>query len=66
MIYKNFLKFSLVTILHGLEVTRLRSQKNIKIDKSFKKTLKYSDLISYSVSNYTKAKAKSIINFKKR
>ena len=61
IIYKTFLKFSLVTILHGLEVTRLKSKKYKKRVKSFKKTLKYSDLI-ISVSNYTKAKAKSIIN----
>ena len=49
-----------VTILHGLEVTRLKSKKYKKNIKSFRKTISLSDKV-ISVSNYTKKVAKSII-----
>ena len=53
VIYKNIFRFSLVTILHGLEVTRLNSSKYKKNIKSFKKTIIRSDKI-ISVSNTLK------------
>ena len=39
--YKKYFKFSLITILHGLEVTRLKSKKYKKNIKNFKKTLSF-------------------------
>ena len=57
--YKNLFHFSLVTILHGLEVTRLNSLKYKNRTKSFKKTLMCSDKI-ISVSQYTKKVAQSL------
>lgn len=57
--YKNLFKFSLVTILHGLEVTRLNSLKYKNRIRSFKKTLMFSDKI-ISVSQYTKNIAESL------
>ena len=56
--YKNIFQFSLVTILHGLEVTRLNSLKYKNRIRSFKKTLMRSDKI-ISVSQYTKKVAES-------
>ena len=64
ILYKKYYKFSLITILHGLEVTRLKSAKYKKNIKNFEKTLFFSDKV-LSVSNYTKNKAKSIININK-
>ena len=58
-IYKNFFRFSLVTILHGLEVTRLNSSKYNNRIRGFKKTLMRSDKI-ISVSQYTKKVAESL------
>ena len=57
--YKNIFQFSLVTILHGLEVTRLNSLKYNNRITSFKKTLMRSDKI-ISVSHYTKKVAESL------
>ena len=54
--FKKNLKFSLITILHGLEVTRLRSGKYQKKINNFKKVLFFSDKV-ISVSNYTKDNA---------
>ena len=54
--YKKYFKFSLITILHGLEVTRLKSSKYQKKIKNFKKVLNLSDKV-LSVSNYTKNNA---------
>ena len=58
--YKKYFRFSLITILHGLEVTRLKSKKYKKNIKNFRKTISLSDKV-ISVSNYTKKVAKSII-----
>ena len=60
MCYKKYFRFSLITILHGLEVTRLKSKKYKKNIKNFRKTISLSDKV-ISVSNYTKKVAKSII-----
>ena len=57
--YKNFFQFSLVTVLHGLEVTRLNSLKYKNRVSSFKKTLMCSDKI-IAVSQYTKKVAESL------
>tara|TARA_Y100001935_G_scaffold232182_1_gene213739 strand:- start:1495 stop:2694 length:1200 start_codon:yes stop_codon:yes gene_type:complete len=61
--YKNFFKFSLITILHGLEVTRLKSFKYKHRVKNFTKAIINSDK-TVSVSNYTKNKANTIIKNK--
>lgn len=58
--FKKKFKFSLVTIMHGLEVTRLKSEKYRKKIKSFNSTISLSDKV-ISVSNYTKKKAQSIL-----
>jgi len=52
-------KFSLITVLHGLEVTRLHSQKYHKKIANFKNTLAYSDQV-IAVSDYTRDEAMSI------
>ena len=57
--YKKKYPFSLITILHGLEVTRLNSQKYNKRIPQFQNVLKYSNQI-ITVSNYTKMEALSI------
>ena len=62
--YKKYFKFSLITILHGLEVTRLESKKYSKKIADFKKTLTLSDRV-IAVSNYTKSKADVILGNKK-
>ncbi len=62
--YKKYFKFSLITILHGLEVTRLKSDKYKKKINNFKKALFYSDKV-VSVSNYTSENARSIIESNK-
>lgn len=61
--FKNKLKFKLITVLHGTEVTRLNSNKYIKRRKNFIKTLNKSDVV-VSVSNYLKNQAKLISNKK--
>lgn len=58
--FKKYFKFSLITIMHGLEVSRLESQKYKKKIKSFNSVISLSDKV-ISVSNYTKNKAKSIL-----
>ena len=58
--YKKYFKFSLITILHGLEVTRLESKKYLKKIDDFKKSLSLSDKV-IAVSNYTKSKADVIL-----
>lgn len=63
--FKKYYKFSLITIMHGLEVTRLESEKYKKKIKSFNKTISLSDKV-VSVSNYTKNKAESILNIDKK
>ena len=62
--YKKYFQFSLITVLHGLEVTRLKSKKYKKKIKDFEKTLLLSDRV-ISVSNFTKDRAKSIISINK-
>ncbi len=59
--FKKYFKFSLITIMHGLEITRLGSKKYKNRIKSFNKTISLSDKV-ISVSNYTKDKAKSFLN----
>ena len=59
--FKKYFKFSLITILHGLEVTRLKSKKYKKNIKNFRKTISLSDRV-ISVSSYTKKAAKSLSN----
>ena len=58
--FKKYFKFSLITIMHGLEVTRLESKKYKKKIKNFNNTISLSDRV-ISVSNYTKNKAQSIL-----
>ena len=62
--FKKYFKFSLITVLHGLEVTRLESEKYKKKIRDFDNTISLSDKV-ISVSNYTKNKAKSILNIDK-
>ena len=62
--YKKYFQFSLITVLHGLEVTRLKSKKYKKKIKDFEKTLLLSDRV-ISVSNFTRDRAKSIISINK-
>ena len=62
--HKKKLNFCLLTILHGLEVTRLESNPYLKKRKNFIKTLSKSDHI-ISVSNYTKYAAELISGSKK-
>ena len=57
--YKDKYNFGLVTVLHGLEVTRLESIKYSKRIKNFIKTISSSDDV-IAVSDYTKSKAQSI------
>ena len=59
--FKKYFKFSLITIMHGLEITRLGSKKYKNRIKSFNNTISLSDKV-ISVSNYTKDKAKSFLN----
>tara|TARA_Y100000816_G_scaffold287609_1_gene270658 strand:- start:432 stop:1598 length:1167 start_codon:yes stop_codon:yes gene_type:complete len=59
--FKKKLKFKLITILHGIEVIRLNSNKYIKRRKNFVKTLNKSDVV-VSVSNYLKNQTKLISN----
>ena len=63
--YKKYFKFSLITVMHGLEVTRLQSPKYKKKIKNFKETINLSDKV-ISVSNFTKDKARSILNNDKK
>ncbi len=57
--YKNKYKFCLITVLHGLEVTRLESVKYSKRINNFIKTISSSDHV-IAVSDYTKNKAQLI------
>ncbi|MBC8345266.1 MAG: glycosyltransferase family 4 protein [Candidatus Marinimicrobia bacterium] len=57
--YKQKYPFLLITILHGLEVTRLNSRKYYKRIPQFQNVLKYSNQI-IAVSDYTKKEARSI------
>ena len=57
--YKNKYNFCLVTVLHGLEVTRLESNKYSKRIKNFIQSISNSDHV-IAVSNYTKNKAELI------
>ena len=62
--YRNKYKFCLVTVLHGLEVTRLQSKRYAKKAKRFVQSISNSDHV-ISVSNYTKNKAELISGYKK-
>ena len=57
--YKYKYNFCLVTVLHGLEVTRLESKKYAKRIKNFIKSIASSDHV-IAVSNYTRNKAQLI------
>ena len=57
--YKNKYNFCLVTVLHGLEVTRLESIKYSKRINNFIKTINNSSHV-IAVSDYTKNKAELI------
>ncbi len=57
--YKNKYNFCLVTVLHGLEVTRLESIKYSKRKKNFIKTISNSDHV-IAVSDYTRKRAQLI------
>jgi len=54
----------LVTVLHGLEVTRLQSKRYAKRTKRFVQSISNSDHV-ISVSNYTKNEAELITGYKK-
>jgi len=62
--YKNKSNFCLLTVLHGLEVTRLKSKRYANRKKSFIKTVLSSDHV-ISVSNYTKNEAEFISGYKR-
>jgi len=57
--HKKKYSFSLITVLHGLEVTRLNSNKYKKRIPKFIQTIDHSDQV-IAVSNYTKNEAISI------
>ena len=57
--HKKKYSFSLITVLHGLEVTRLNSNKYKKRIPKFVQTIDHSDQV-IAVSNYTKNEAISI------
>ena len=61
--HKKKYNFALITILHGLEVTRLNTKKYKNRIKSFSKTLLLTDKI-ISVSNYTKSQALNLVKVK--
>ncbi|SVB42308.1 uncharacterized protein METZ01_LOCUS195162, partial [marine metagenome] len=54
--HKKKYSFSLITVLHGLEVTRLNSNKYDKSIPKFIQTIDHSDQV-IAVSNYTKNEA---------
>ena len=60
--YKKNFNFCLITVLHGLEVTRLNSKKYSKKIKSFINSISNSDNV-ISVSNYTKNEAELISGY---
>ena len=62
--HKKKYSFSLITVLHGLEVTRLNSNKYDKSIPKFIQTIDHSDQV-IAVSNYTKNEAISITGTQK-
>ncbi len=62
--HKKKYSFSLITVLHGLEVTRLNSNKYKKRIPKFIQTIDHSDQV-IAVSNYTKNEAISITGTQK-
>ena len=62
--HKKKYSFSLITVLHGLEVTRLNSNKYDKSIPKFIQTIDHSDQV-IAVSNYTKNEAISITDIQK-
>jgi len=62
--HKKKYSFSLITVLHGLEVTRLNSNKYDKSIPKFIQTIDHSDQV-IAVSNYTKNEAISITGIQK-
>ena len=54
--YKDKYNFCLITVLHGLEVTRLKSTKYAKRINNFNQSISYSDHV-IAVSDYTRKKA---------
>ena len=62
--HKKKYSFSLITVLHGLEVTRMNSNKYKKSIPIFIQTIDHSDQV-IAVSNYTKNEAISITDIQK-
>jgi len=62
--HKKKYSFSLITVLHGLEVTRMKSNKYKKSIPKFIQTIDHSDQV-IAVSNYTKNEAISITDIQK-